>query len=82
MKKWKKIEVAGNLPTYTLTKEANIEWFAKVYRYDGRYIFTIGKRIKEGEPTPPSYTWKEKGWKSATTAKTKALEWINIKTFE
>lgn len=82
MKQWQKSKEAGNFPTYHLTKEANPEWFAKVYAYDARYIFTIGKRVKQGEPTPPRYSWKEKGWKSASTAKTKALQWIRIKESE
>lgn len=80
MNKWQKSIEGGMLPTFHLTKEANPYWFAKVYAKclsGARYTFVIGKRIKEGEPTPPRYSWTKKGWKNASGAKAKALEWIS-----
>lgn len=75
---WETREKDYKYPTYALTKEADPDWFAKVYAVDSRYVFTVGKRIKKDQQTPPRYTLVKKGWKSALTAKRKALEQINI----
>ena len=77
LKKWKKEDYGRKkYPTYHLTKEANPDWFAKVYVEDGKYTFTIGKRIgNPDEPTPARYSTRHK-WKSPITAKAKALEAI------
>jgi hypothetical protein len=79
MNKWEKSQYGGQLPTFSLSKEFDPDWFASVYPRDGKYIFTIGERIKENKPTPTRYNWVGKGWKSPETAKTKALEQLNIK---
>ncbi len=78
MKTWLKTEVAGSMPTYFLTKEANQFWFAKVYFVKGSYTFILGKRIVEGEPIPPRYSWNKKGFKSPATAKARALKELNL----
>lgn len=76
IKKWIEIPVPGARPSYSLSKEFNPIWFAKVYVHDGRYCFTLGKRVVQGEPTPPRYSNKGRGYKNASTAKSQAMYWV------
>src|SRR6185503_5069458 len=84
IKIWEKTQVVNQPAVYWLTKQASPIWFAKVFKYAGKYTFTIGIRVKQGpsEPTLPRYTWKKRGFKSPTTAKNKALVSIQRKINE
>ena len=82
MVKWEKSTLAGSiLPSYNLKKEVSPEWFARVYAVKGLYTFLIGKRVEIGQPTPERFGWKKKGFKTASSAKTKALFWIKQKQY-
>ena len=76
IKKWIENSESGSRPSYSLNKEFNPDWYAKVYVVDGRYVFTLGKRVKPGQETPPRYTCKGRGYKDAKTAKSYAMYWI------
>lgn len=78
MKKWNISTDGASLPTYSLSKEYDPIWFARIFPRDGKYIFIVGQRIDLDKPTPPRYTWNKTGWKNASSAKAKALEWINL----
>lgn len=67
MIKWKKLSDGD----FVLTVEANPDWFATVFQYDGRWMFRIGTRGEEQK----IYRSKHR-WKSSTTAKRKAIRAI------
>jgi hypothetical protein len=81
IKKWTKEKGVKRYPAFHLTKEANPDWFARVYWIGGKYSFEIGKRIGNiEEPTPARYSTR-RSWKSPITAKEKAIEAIRFKQF-
>ena len=76
MKKWEKTQDGpGSNPVYKLTPEYSPDWFAQVYKSDGRWKASVGRRIKGYITDRTVYTLKGK-WKSKDTAKKKALETI------
>ena len=56
---------------YDLSMDYDSTWFAVVFKYDGRWVYRLGTRVKEGGQQK---TFRSKGsWASAATAKQKAL---------
>jgi hypothetical protein len=70
---WNKI-IDGTSESYSLDKEYSPDWFASVFRHEGKWTFRFGKRIG-GE----SYTTSNK-YGTPATAKSQALTHLSQKT--
>lgn len=71
---WDK-KIDGTSESYSLNKEYCSDWFASVFKYEGKWTFKFGKRgTEESYSTSNSFS-------SPESAKTSALKHLSQKTF-
>ncbi len=68
----------GTSESYSLDKEYSPDWFASVFKHEGKWTFRFGRRPSAGKGEE-SYTTSKK-YGTPTTAKSQALTHLSQKT--